>query len=170
MKKELCFSSIWSLCQIKKYDKFDIWKCKLTGDQMMVIGWLLHSISYCSEIQFDSRGEKRATENGYNLWKTSNIWCYSIFFFRVLSSFGDQKWLSHYIKLVNINGIIDKKYWQKISLLYSLINTNKNILLLYIKKITVYIKEIKNKLIGTKMCHLYKYNYREIEFVGEIHP
>ena len=88
---------------------------------------------------------------------------------RVLSSFGEQGWLSHYIKLVNINGIIDKKYWQKISLLYSLVNTNENILLEYIKKITMKIEKIKNKLIDTKSCHLYKYNYRESELVGEIH-
>jgi len=37
-------------------------------------------------------------------------------------------------------------------------------------KITIKIEKIKNKLIDTMTCHLYIYNYCQIELVGEIHP
>jgi hypothetical protein len=69
-----------------------------------------------------------------------------------------------------MHGNIDKKILTKNFLVIFIVNTNENILLLYIKKITIKIEKIKNKLIDTMTCHLYIYNYCQIELVGEIHP
>jgi len=51
--------------------------------------------------------------------------------------------------------ILTKKILTKNFLVIFIVNTNENILLLYIKKITMKIEKIKNKLIDTMTCHIY---------------